>query len=387
MVAIPVQSPGQKLSGSDIIDLINYYAAQNPLPGVFNFKPNNFMRLRAALAATRKGTANTNIAFVGDSTTRGQGSGAGTAQALNGFPVMAQSYFASRTGLVCRGQSLWGSGNATLGSFDARVTLGGSWTGSGSSFGPGGPRLVATAAGTFLFAPTEAQFDTADLYYCNNATGSMTVNFNAGATLNTINTTAAFTVALQANVSTLGTNVVNIPWVSGTPSFIGLDCYNSAIKQVSFWNMGWLSSTTATWNLTDSKAWNSLTYFASGALPVHAAVVSLGINDWSAGGVAPSTYKANLIALVTALQTTADVIILTPFPSDSTVAPVDYQAAYTAACYEIAIATGAALIDTTMLFNGGRAAVTSFYSDTKHLSATGYADVGATVARVLSLAA
>lgn len=377
--------PQSFLSPGDVVNLVNLYVDKSPIPGVFNFR--RLIKTRLAFANVRKGVSNAKIAFVGDSTMRGQGSAAGTAQALNGLTVQAAAILNSKTGLVCRGQNLWGSGNATLGSFDSRVTLS-SWAPTGTLFGPGGPRLAASGAGTMLFAPTEATFDTCDVYYCNNAAGVFTVNFDAGATINTITETSAGTLAVQTNVGTLGTHTVNLPWVSGSPSIMALDCYNSAIKQVSFWNMGWLGATTNTWLTNNSKGWDPLTALASATLGQDCTVISLGINDYSGTPVAVDvpTYISNLTAIVNACKTNGgDVILLTPFPSDSTVAPIDVQASYTAACYTVSIATNSTLIDTTFLFDGARYA--SFYSDTKHLNGPGYSDVGAVVSRVLALAA
>lgn len=375
---------------ADVANLVQQYAALSPFPGVFNYRPGGFLRTRTALANVRKGLANAKIACIGDSTTRGQGSGTTTQQALNGWPVMAQQILAAKTGLVCRGQNLWSTGNATLSSFDARVTLG-SWGGTGTLFTLGGPRIFASGAGTLLFAPTEAQFDTCDVYVANNTTGSCTVNFNAGATIITVNTTTALTMTKQSAVGSLGTNIVNVPWVSGTPTLVGLDCYNSAIKQVSFWNMGWLVSTTNNWASPDgTRGWDPRAALASATIAADLAIINLGINDYSGSppAIDPLTYYANMASLIVAQQSQGgDVLLMTPFPSDSTVSPLDVQASYNAMCYNLALNYNCPLIDTTLLFGGARSWVTAFYNDTKHLNSAGYTDIGAVVSRVLQLAA
>lgn len=339
---------------------------------LYNFSPANFRKFRAALAKTRRGTSNTKIACVGDSTTRGQGSGTTTAQALNGWPVQLSAQLASALGMTAGWQNLFGQGNATLTSFDSRVGMTGTFTTSSVSFGGNVFRMAAAA--TLAFTPT-VNCDTFDVYSVNNGVGQFTINLDGGATLATVNTTADGAIVKTTVSGSLAGHTLNMVWVSGTPYILGCDCYATGTKQISVWNGGWLSSTSVNW-ASNVGNFNPSAALQNYLLP-DLSIIDIGINDWIAVTDIP-TYKAGLQTVISACLATGDVILKTPAPSQITVTDLATQRRYVQAMYDLAQANNVALVDGFYRFGSYEIAnPLGFYTDNKHPTATGYADIAA----------
>lgn len=375
---------------SDGIELGDLHLASNPFlttrngrpilapRGIFAGEQLLLPKWRKALAGVRRGTANAKLALIGDSTTRGQGSGTTTAQALNGYPVQLSGLLDGSNGLRAGWQNLFGTGNATLSSFDSRVTLTGSFTTSSVSCGGQLFRMATTA--TLAFVPT-VNCDTFDVYSVNNGTGSFTINLDGGATLATVNTTTSGTIVKTTVSGTLAGHTLNCVWASGTPYILGVDCYNSAVKQASCWNFGWLASTSANWS-------RQVTLFDPGPairnyLVPDLSIIDLGINDWSTS-VSPATYRANLQTLITDCLAAGDVVLKTPAPTQDSVVSLDTQKQYVYMVYDLARENNLLVIDGFQRFSSWEVAnALGFYNDNKHPSASGYSDIAMAVANAI----
>lgn len=271
---------------------------------------------RAGIGKVLAGTANTKILWVGDSTTLGaysNNSGSGDWRLL-----AVPSQFAAmlnRQGIPASSQSFsgFGSSSADL-TADPRITIGSSWT-QDTSTTVGGDQLCATTTTNALSFLPVTNVDTFVIYYSTN-TGQGSISFDingAGTTTVSQNVAAGFTSSTLT--SSLGSNTLNIKYVSGGKVCVAaIVAYNSALKQVFSINGGYDASAASDWNVT-TNPWSPGTAIASFGQDL--TVISLGINDWFRN-VGTSNYTTNLQALITQALTAGDVILVAPNPTVST---------------------------------------------------------------------
>lgn len=344
----------------------------------FNFRINSLPKWRKALANVRRGISNASIAFVGDSTTRGQGSATTTGQALNGFPVQLSNLLNATSGLKSGWQNIFGQGNTTITTFDSRIALTGTFTTASVSFGAAPFRMGAAA--TMAFTPT-VNCDTFDIYSVNNGTGQFTINLDGGATLATVNTTTSGSIVKTTVSGTLAAHTLNCVWVSGATFILGVDAYDSATKQISCWNGGWLSATAANWN-------GQIGLFAPmlalrDYLVPDLTIIDLGINNWTASAD-PTQFRSDMSNMLGILRPTLDVVLKTPIPTQATTTSLDTQRKFVQVLYELAEAYDCPLLDCfTRWGSYEEANPLGFYNDNKHGSAIGYSDIAAALHRAL----
>lgn len=361
----------------------------NPMTGVipadrdlyqplFNFRVNSLPKWRKSLANVRRGISNAVIAFVGDSTTRGQGSATTTGQALNGFPVQLSNLLNATPGLKSGWQNIFGQANTTITTFDSRIALTGTFTTASVCFGASPFRMGAAA--TMAFTPT-VNCDTFDIYSINNGTGRFTINLDGGATLATVNTTTNGAIVKTTVSGTLAAHTLNCVWVSGATFVLGIDAYDSATKQVSCWNGGWLSATAANWN-------GQVGLFAPmlalrDYLVPDLTIIDLGINNWSASAD-PTQFKSDMSNMLSIIRPTLDVVLKTPIPTQATATSLDTQRKFIQATYELAEAYDCPLVDCfTRWGSYEEANPLGFYNDDKHGSAIGYNDIASALHRAI----
>lgn len=343
----------------------------------YNLDPALNQKLLMAIGKVRRGTQNAKILCVGDSTTRGVGASAGTAAFLNGYPPQLAAQLTA-AGLTAGSQNVFGSGNVTLTSSDSRIGLLNGATQGAVNTTLGGAMFQLTAAThTFAFTPT-ANCDTFDIYSVKTGgTGSFTINLDGGATAATVSgVTTPSTIVKTTVTGTLAAHTLNCVWASGTTYVIGVDAYNSAVKQLSIWNLG--ASGAKSTDLADT----AVTYGELSAISFYApdlTIIDCGINDW-ANGTGVSTYVTSMQAFITAAKASGDVWIMTPPPSSTASTAINVQKPYVDAMYRLADANGCSLIPVWNRF--GSYAIRNAagaYFDTLHPNGLGYSDMAAAV--------
>lgn len=378
-------------------------------PAVYNYADAFLARYRAACGQVRTGEGRCRIAIVGDSTGAGWGAGTGTISAnarARSFPTYLAAELSAR-GMPAQVENVFGTAavntspdvaaqtpagyTAAYAAYDPRVAFGGgsgSWTVYASNV-PGGGwwQAVAGTTQSIAFTPTIPvdRFEVMAPTYPGN--GSFDLKIDGGAATMLATNAAAGMTRLTVAAASAGIHTLTItPQVANTgTAYVGwIDAWNGAAPAVSIANMGFPGSTTGQW--TDSGA----VYRSPYAVPYYGAalaIVDLGINDWKDAGTGVAGFQANYQALIAYLKNGgADVILVAPFPSSTSRAPVAQQAAYIQVLYTLAKANNCVLIDMTKRF-GSYAAQTSLtpgqYADALHPKATVYAGAARLIANVL----
>ena len=278
--------------------------------------PKNFKNYRKALAAVRAGTGFCDIAFYGDSTTFGSGSGSANPP-TNGLVKRLQALLNSWHVPAAEGTIFaqqW-SGTSPV---DTRWTLGAGWSWTaGTNFGLakkcnlGAP---TTATGSLALAPGFVFDSFRVLYAQGGATGSTAINVDGGATLATLNTSGAngvawsptYTVARAVHTINFGAPTVNTVFI------IGVQAWDSTTPAVRLSNGGVPVSATQDW--IDNGTWGSMPTAFAGAAP-NLAIIDLGIND-AQSGTALATTRANLVTLIQSAQAAnVDLILASMVPT------------------------------------------------------------------------
>ena len=347
----------------------------------YGFSGQNTKKWRAALARTRVGGTRAKIACVGDSTTRGMGSGSGdlfTGTQANSYPTQLAALLNAR-GLPAQANSLFGNGATTITTSDPRVTLGAGWAAGGTLLG--GSLLAGTAATGFLGLQPSVSVDTFDTYYVAGGLGTATLNINGGATLATLDGSGASNILKNTVTGSLAANQLRVTYASGSAFWVaGIDAYNSAAKEVAVWNLGASGAKVA--DVRNAGSGFSFAFCLPKLAP-DLTIIDLTINDW-----APPTnlasYTADMQALIAAALSTGDVILMTGVPSSTSSATAVNQAAFVSANYDLAKANGIPLIDLSYRWTDYTTSnALGMYYDSLHPSARGYSDVAQSVANVL----
>ena len=355
-----------------------------------------YPKTAVALAAALSGSADNLFLFSGDSTTTAAGAGSSgqtnlVAARPNGWvsQLAAQMSFA---GFNANNDARFGSQtvnatSVTIPQYDTAVTLGGSWSLTGSatydSIG-GGMYTANTSTSTLAIAPAGA-FDSVDIYYVQNAgLGTFTVNVDGGATLSTINCASAglFQKATVSGI-TLGTHTLNLVMSTSSSVYVaGFVFKNSAKKGLKFVQSGMWGKKIGDFAVT-TNLWSPQNALAKLAPTTH--FIQLTINDTNLP-TNIAAYQASLDAYVKAsIAAGIETILMTGWQSSPGGYPnaVLYQQYYDAV-KAVAIANNCALID--MGTRMGSYAVTNamgLMSDGSHPNAIGYADEAALILQIL----
>jgi hypothetical protein len=357
--------------------------------GVFrNFKQTNTRRLRRVLSNVRSGVANDVIAVLGDSLNAGHGSGTGT----NGFtgaraltPSRRMAEILNKGVVAAQEIGIFGSAGAgaEYANYDSRVSLGSGW--ATTSAGPGGGYYDnSTTLNALAFTPTQS-FDTIVFWY-GQASGyaTFTVDVDGGAALATVNAANATGAMIKQTVScTLGTHTINFKR-TGTGTFariMGVTVYNSASKVLDIWNLGIAGATVATLNQT-ANPWSPRNAYVAMAASTY--LLDIGMNDWI-GGTSLTQFAADYEALVVALLTQSDVIIVNPSPRAVAGTPLATQLLYASIIDGIAQKYDLPFIDLRAYFETQETAnALGEYYDITHPNSIGYALKGDLFAKALT---
>ncbi|RQY50973.1 hypothetical protein DF109_32485 [Burkholderia stagnalis] len=360
--------------------------------------PTMLSKWKAAKARVRSGVGTGRVLCVGDSITAGYGSQATGKNALC-YPRQLASML-SAVGITAVSNAFIGYGpngavnTGTTPNLDLRISLG-SWTEFTSVTGVGGYFFSATSSsnGTLSFTPT-VNCDTFVIYWAGSSgNGSFSANISGG-TPTTVSTNTGSGVLSKTTITgTLGANVLNLSWSSGGAVYIaGVEGYDSTKPSVSIINAGWSGSATSDWNNTSGGATYSPLY-GPGVIAPDLIVVCLGINDWDLGTL--SAFQTNLTAIVTQYKTYADVLLMSPVPTNpgqsvpgGTTPSTATQAGFVSALWSIANSAGVPVVD---IFNrwqsfSAQNANSMYYDTVTHPDATGYADVAGALASYLEVA-
>lgn len=302
------------------------------------------------LARVLSGTADAKLLCVGDSTTAGVGaSGTGVGN-VESYPTQLVARLGSAIPCV-KGMGIPPTKLAA--NADPRWTAGTGWT--LQSFGAARNACYGGAAqsGALVYADPEVMADTFDVYYLTGAgLGAITVTATggAGSTVSGNGTYGVNKVTVAAAAAAT-TNSVSITYNTGGSVYIvGVEPYLSTTRKVRVANAGVGGSKTTDW------VSNANNLGGPGLIQAYApdlTILSLGVNDTSTP-VDVATYIANMQTIITAAQSSGDVILMPPFPSQSAAGAslLSYEAQYAAA---VRTAFGLPIADLTARVGSGDA--------------------------------
>ena len=358
---------------------------------MYNYSPSTTRRIRAALALARQGAAHGYIACLGDSNTRGTGSGTGSAgsgamQGYNGWPVQLAALLTA-AGIKAQCENFFGAGGygGSFPSYDDRIVVSGSGitqpNGSGL-LSIGGSMFNATAAGSITFT-TKTACTSCDIYYFGStSSGALSWQVDGGAATQ-FSCVQATTNIYKLNISlgALATHSVTINWVSGNSYFIGLDCFDATTPLLHIWNWGYHGSTVEHWTnlypgltVAGTSKWLPANCISGSSALQPAGVIgpALGINDTNTtNNFTPAYVAANKQTLIQSWATTTDTIMLTEGPSlNSASASITVQQQQWALDYGISNALGIPLLDENAWMGDETGAETLGLYNTDHLHKT-----------------
>ncbi|HUO23654.1 MAG TPA: SGNH/GDSL hydrolase family protein [Caulobacteraceae bacterium] len=374
------------------------FSNTDAIPGAYNLSYANLANFRLALANTRAGVSDTVVNIIGDSTSAGVNStGAADAVYANArvtsFPTdLAAQLTAS--GIPASADNWFGDGSAgahgsTLAGYYPNVSDGSGWAPSalGSNIPGGQPDQNSTTTNCLTTTTALAEDHATIFYISTGSSASFTYQVDSGSVSGANSTTGSGINTLTISLGASATHSLCLQRTgSGTLYIAGVDFYNSTIHRVRIRNMGAGGSTTTQWAATAS-AWNPGLVLKSTAYQASLNIISLGINDWIYGVGAANT-AANLTAIAGAVTTLgkSDVIIMTPFPTLTSVVTAAVQAPYVSSVRSVAGALNVPMIDWNGRVGGMAQAQSQGWAGSAaqyHPSIAGYEDIAAGVTRAL----
>lgn len=359
-------------------------------PWLLNAKRSQFSTYwLPALTAVKAGTRNAKIAFVGDSTMRGQTQGGGTTQIPNAVPAKAAAALQTM-GFAAGAQNAFGVGlGPPLDNYDSRFVTTGLPLATTGQDPPGGQAWRLTKTGDKLSFTPSTPCDTGDFYwtYATASGNAFTLDIDGGTATPVTANGSATTINKTTLTTALGMHTFNAAWVSGDVRIVGFDCYNSSVKQISCWNFGLGGSSSGTWtNATTS--WSRLRGVMEGYAP-DLVILSLGINDWRTS-VSVATYTSQMQTLIDQVRSTyankADLILETSVWDGGSTGNAANQAQYMQAVRDLAIANDLPVIDTAFVWQSYVVSnMLGRYSDTVHNAIVGHTERGGRSAQAVTL--
>jgi hypothetical protein len=300
-------------------------------------------RLVNALMDAEGGVALTQplLAFVGDSTmagTRSTGDLKTNSWPAQMLPLLAPFMALDENGFY--GNQTTNNTIAELVAYDPRISAG-TGVAIDTAFSLGGYAVALdNATGPLTFTPTKA-YDTLDLITsCGGTTSTIGVQFGSGTVTNyPMN---ALNITKTTITKTLGTEPVVLTKATGAPRVQAITLRNSTAPKVMLANMAKAGSASTDWAQTYTPGAGRAPMAALATVNPVAALVVLGVNDWS-NGVAVATYAANMQTIINSIKSYADVILGVPFPSNISAYPTQGQ--YVAALKSLAASNNLPLID------------------------------------------
>jgi lysophospholipase L1-like esterase len=339
----------------------------------------NYAKTRKNFASVRNNTANFKLLCMGDSTTMGVGgSSAPSSPQVSAYPAklaaLLNSYHIPAEHGLMVPQSFYST------DADNRWNLGTGWAKQNFGWGSGSDYRGLTTAGNLVVTPGILA-DTYDIYVIQNPTGLGTIGVTAtGGAQATFNTNVGpagiskFTcTASAANINNTLT-IVNIG--GGDVHICGIEPRLSTQAKVLVGNAGVGGSKTGDW----SNASTNIGGIAAikGFAP-DLTVISLGINDAINASTPTSVYKTNMQAIIDAAKLSGDVLLVSPFPSNTgSYEPTELT--YLPILTELSVTNGVGFINLHDRFiSGSRANSDGYMSDTLHPNNAGYADMAQVV--------
>jgi lysophospholipase L1-like esterase len=353
-------------------------SGEEELPlGFHNFTGANLANWQAALAAQQRGAANAVLGCLGDSTVAGQGA-ASNELASNAKSLSWPTQLAK---LIPDGSwsSFWGDNNVSanagnLHGFDARLNRSG-WTvdyikASGTLCGGFFHDQPTTA--THSFTPTNP-IDTIEVWYAQSPdNGYFSIDVDGGPPLATVSCAGPNAFLKTTANCAPGLHTINLQRMPNTEKDIyltGMRAYNSAVKEVSVYNLGGCRWGSADF-VVKTYPWSTLP--AVSAIAPNLVIFQAGIvNDWD-NRVPLSTVTANMMAVIDALKSVkCDVILMSGPPSEAGIyASYETQDAYVANMKSLAYRADVPFIDVWALF--GKRWKASAMFDSLHPNRVGY---------------
>lgn len=337
---------------------------------------------RAARGKVLTGSGSATVLCLGDSRTFGRGSNGADFTNCKAKAVprtLAQRMTA--LGLAARESSLFGTGRADLNpptmtnflSAETRVTLGAGWQQLVTETVGGYPFFNNSTTNSLSFTPTEA-FDTIDIYdNANEAFADYTVNVDGGATLATVTASGESRIRKTTVTCDRATHTINIQATGTGKNFIllAVATSDSTASSVLVHSAG-ASGIQA----VQAAASTGSTSYAAGiaAIAPDLTILNLGTNDWI-NGISASAFDSAMRSLITAAQTTGDVLLIVPPYSNPSVTALANQDAISNQIRALADSLSLPYID-QQAFIGAYAAANAegMYFDDTHESGAGYYD-------------
>lgn len=313
---------------------------------------------RAAIEGVQLGLRNATVLCVGDST----GTGITSTTSPVGNEKYVTSYCAQLTAklnaakITAITQNFMGGGTVgtTTGNsaYDNRLVFGTGWAQAAAGNGTKtlGGQLISTTTATnsLAFTPT-VNVDTFVFYYPTiPSAGTLLYNVDGGSntSINQNSTNSYNTVTISAG--SLAPHTINFKCSScgGGIFFAGVNAYDSTHSHVSVINAGWPGATVESFD-DASVPWGPLSTTVRSAIAPDLVIIGLGPNNWNAS-TPLATFLTDLNTLVTFWQNSgsADVIIVTPNPSDPThFASTAAQLSYVNQEYVSAAANSVPIVD------------------------------------------
>lgn len=352
----------------------------------------------AAKAAVLAGTRNAKITCVGDSITAGFGANAANAGS-NGrsaaWPkIMADALTTgglrgSWQSLVGKSRSDAASNPVSYPSYDNRVTLGTGWDASTSLVGLGEKPFAnfANTGTTFAFTPTTS-VDTFEIVYLQTVNGSAfsyAIDAGTPVNVNATGTLGLFKITVSGSLGAHTLNIVRNAGGTDNVRIYSVIAYNSAQKEVSVLNAGWIGGTAAqaaaAVNIYDPA--NMLNYQQPDLT-----IISLTTNDAFAN-TDPTAYKASIQTLITKAKLTGDAILAITAQSDPAATPQIRQDAFAQYMLDLSTLNGlVSPIDFRVPLGAtySIANAAGYMRDNTHPNASGYNVMGQYAAsRILAL--
>lgn len=341
----------------------------------------NYDRVRTARAAVAAGTGYSREGWMGDSTQVGaRALGPAANSDRSESPIV---YLKTQINLVqslptlCTNwigdQSNGQTNTLTLFAYDARMSQP-----DGAGYAHSG--LTRTVAGSMMqnnantarigFLP-EVACDTFDLYYAINGSLGISSITRTGSTAIPVNQAGTSGVGKATLTGTLSSsNPLYVARTSGGSYIIGCDAYDSTVKSIRLFSLGWSGGKVSDW-IVSTQGFDPLPALV--ALNLDLVTIRPGIND-AVAGTAPATYKAQLATLVdTLLAAGTNVALATHYPSNTTSASKATQDAIAQATRDVANERGLAIRDTYAQWGTWVAANSLGYmSDNLHPLKAGY---------------
>ena len=351
-----------------------------------NFTATSLPIWRSARAEIVANHARGGIACVGDSTTAGLGSGGtlvGYAR-TSAYPTALATYL-TEAKIPAHASSFFGDEGlfANFYSSDARIheinATRHDWVSAPNVPTVGGYVFVnITSTSTIVFTPDDI-FDTVDVYDTAPPTGApFTVDADGARTITIAPATdPAQPVRKSTGTFVLGKHSINIAATEAGPDLsgvqlVGVDAYDSTVKDAAIWNLGWAGSQTSDWVAT-GKSTSPLTVLAK--LSPKLTLIDLGINDLSQQ-ITSDIYRTNMTTIVAAALKNGDVILIIPNRISPALATDAAQDAYATVITALALQFGIPVFDASKALGSFQSASAAGYMfDDAHPSAMGYARI------------